>query len=614
MFVSLMFRLSNLAPRDANPQVTRAGADTPSVKTATDQHSVKSQLQLGDSTNMSAAFHASRLVLVTVFGLSYVTTESTRGWSAMIASVVAAAGLIISLAYFVYRAKTRFIGENLIDRLPGWVLIGIDAVIALGIILMAGVNSAPLAWVALVIPVTEAAITYSIVPAAVVWLGLSLAHMSFVVTSTNESTPLLALQQLMAVLLVAVPAAMLSSAVRDHITALNGDRERAKSQTTQLEVVALGAEKMSEMSSREDVLAAAVVAMTDIGFDQADIVTGTDAEWKTVVRHHPLHNAAVDNAALSSQASASDSVVVVRPDSDEARQMLHSADMEWGCALRLDTIGFPEPAVLRAWTRDSVSDEAQTLRAFSLLAQQVSNIHSNTVTSEWAAEETERLSYAAAHDPLTGVANHSNIMSTLANLQEMGATNSAFFVDLDRFKPINDTLGHEAGNQALIIISRRLEELVGNAGTVGRMGGDEFIVVGERNHLMVGDEVYGLTTLIYNAICAPMIIDGVTVSVGASVGACSEDASVTPDELVRRADVAMYSAKRSGGGGLIWDPSLETRTSDTTYNPVASSRDTPTSPAAEPSALPPLAQRASHPSPSAVAETDATDFSGAHHG
>jgi len=212
------------------------------------------------------------------------------------------------------------------------VLIGIDAVIALGIILMAGVNSAPLAWVALVIPVTEAAIAYSIVPAAVVWLGLSLAHMSYVVTNTDESTPLLALQQLMAVLLVAVPAAMLSSAVRDHITALTGDRERAKSQTNQLEVVAVGAERMSSMTNREDVLAAAVVAMTDIGFDQADIVTGSGADWKTVVRHHPLHNEAVDNTVLSSQAADSDSVVVVRPDNDDAGQMLHSADMEWGCA------------------------------------------------------------------------------------------------------------------------------------------------------------------------------------------------------------------------------------------------------------------------------------------
>lgn len=506
----------------------------------------------------STAFGATRLVLCTILAISIASNNQSIGWAVLVAIIVAIIGAAASIISLVQTFRPD--AASKMWSLPAWALIAIDAILALGIILTSETTAAPLAWVALLIPVTETALAYGLMPAAAVWLALSLSHMSFVVTRTTSTSTslLLALQQLLAVLLVAVPAGILTAMVRTQIEGLTREREKADGVARQLQAVAEAAERMTGEISSADVLSEATRSLFDLGFDQVDIVIpNRDHKWRTLVSHHRMNKPGASAPLLAEQATSARDIAVLRPDTEIARQQLHLAGMEWGCAVALDTVGFYAKPVIRAWSSSPMLDEADTLRSFRLLTNQIDNIHRNAIAAEWAAQETERLAFAAAHDPLTGLANHGMVMSTLQDLCAAGRHASVFFIDLDRFKPINDTLGHEAGDRVLVAIARRLEQLIGEAGTPGRMGGDEFIVVGDTELLTVEGDPYRVADYINQVIGQPIALGSVEVAVGSSIGATHGAEDVGADELLRRADVAMYAAKRGGGGSQVWDSALD---------------------------------------------------------
>jgi len=507
----------------------------------------------------STAFGVSRLVLCAIFGLSVIANGVAIGWAVLVAMIAGIIGGAASLAWLIQTYRPGG-SAGRADYLPAWAYIVIDAVLALGIILTSPSSSAPLAWVALVIPVTETALAYGLVPAAAVWLALSLSHMAFVVTRSTPgaTSPVLALQQLLAVLLVAVPAGILTATVRTQIEDLTRERERADGVARQLQAVAEAAERMTGEMTSAEVLSEATRSLFDLGFDQVDIVIPSrDHRWRTLVSHHRMNSPGANASMLAEKAANGREIAVLRPDSDSSRQALHLAGMEWGCAVALDTVGFYSKPVIRAWSKRPMVEEADTLRSFRLLTNQIDNIHRNAVAAEWAAEETERLAFAAAHDPLTGLANHGTVMSTLARICEEGRSATVFFIDLDRFKPINDTLGHEAGDRVLIAIGRRLEQLIGEAGTPGRMGGDEFIVIGDTELLTVDGDPYRVADYLHQVIGETIALGTVEVAVGSSIGASIGGSGVGADELTRRADVAMYSAKRAGGGSQVWSAAMD---------------------------------------------------------
>jgi diguanylate cyclase (GGDEF)-like protein len=133
--------------------------------------------------------------------------------------------------------------------------------------------------------------------------------------------------------------------------------------------------------------------------------------------------------------------------------------------------------------------------------------------------------------------------------------------DLDRFKELNDTLGHGAGDTLLQLVARRVGEAVGRGGLLARLGGDEFAVLlqpgaGRDAAARVGDAIVA-------AIRRPFAIDGLDLDVGVSVGiALYPDHATGDGELMRRADVAMYLAKGSGGGVALYDPARDLHTRD----------------------------------------------------
>ena len=152
------------------------------------------------------------------------------------------------------------------------------------------------------------------------------------------------------------------------------------------------------------------------------------------------------------------------------------------------------------------------------------------------------------HDGLTGLANRDYVLKTLEGRIEHGTTMAIFFVDLDGFKEINDTLGHRAGDATLVSIADRLLKRVRHGSLAGRMGGDEFIVLVPVTSFDNMMSLHEFGVELVSAIEAPMHIEGRQITVGASIGLAVHTIGLDADQLISRADGAMYTAKRSGGG------------------------------------------------------------------
>ncbi|MFA9218681.1 MAG: putative bifunctional diguanylate cyclase/phosphodiesterase [Sphingomonadaceae bacterium] len=175
----------------------------------------------------------------------------------------------------------------------------------------------------------------------------------------------------------------------------------------------------------------------------------------------------------------------------------------------------------------------------------------------------QRLQFIAHHDVLTGLPNRLQFQIQLehglAFARRHGSLLALLFIDIDRFKSINDTLGHEAGDQVLMQFAQRLQHAVREVDTVARQGGDEFIVL--LTELHSGADAARVADKIIAAMAAPFSIDGAALSVGASIGiAVYPDDDDDMDALIEKADLAMYAAKQRGAAaGMRYVASMQAR-------------------------------------------------------
>lgn len=165
-------------------------------------------------------------------------------------------------------------------------------------------------------------------------------------------------------------------------------------------------------------------------------------------------------------------------------------------------------------------------------------------------ERETKLIKEAKSDKLTGLLNRKGFDERLVeSLQGINSDSKyklgILFIDLDEFKPINDTYGHDAGDQMLISVAQRLEAAIDSHETAARIGGDEFVcifpVCDSRNDL------YKKGLRILEAVAQPVITDGIQLIVQCSIGgAFMETGSETPEQLMKSADSAMYESKNAG--------------------------------------------------------------------
>ncbi|GAA1881953.1 sensor domain-containing diguanylate cyclase [Lapillicoccus jejuensis] len=171
-------------------------------------------------------------------------------------------------------------------------------------------------------------------------------------------------------------------------------------------------------------------------------------------------------------------------------------------------------------------------------------------------EAERRLTHQALYDALTDLPNRTLLSERIRAAVSRGQRRGdgavyALFCDLDGFKDVNDTYGHAAGDRVLVEVARRLSATVRTVDTVGRLGGDEFLVLCEE--IGTDDEVSRLAGRLARAVSRPVRWDGHEVTVSMSVGIARADATTTPEQLVGRADAAMYRAKRLGKDRLVLD-------------------------------------------------------------
>jgi diguanylate cyclase (GGDEF)-like protein len=175
------------------------------------------------------------------------------------------------------------------------------------------------------------------------------------------------------------------------------------------------------------------------------------------------------------------------------------------------------------------------------------------------AEEQERLLHQAFHDALTGLPNRRLFFDRLTHALEIATrrptATALLFLDVDRFKAVNDTFGHGTGDAVLVSVAERLSNAVRASDTVARLGGDEFVVLCEDLH-DPPDEAVDLAQRITNDLVLPMPILGHVLTVSASVGIAVTATDADPDTFLMRADHAMYVAKRRGPGNHeLWTDS-----------------------------------------------------------
>jgi diguanylate cyclase (GGDEF)-like protein len=158
------------------------------------------------------------------------------------------------------------------------------------------------------------------------------------------------------------------------------------------------------------------------------------------------------------------------------------------------------------------------------------------------------LSHQALHDALTGLPNRLLVAERLEQALERSARSGSevavLFVDLDHFKVINDSLGHAAGDELLVIAAERLRRTVRSDDVVARFGGDEFVVVCEDE--AAAFEASVLAERITSVLREPVLVHGEEVFLSASVGIATSDGACSPESLLRDADAAMYRAKEMG--------------------------------------------------------------------
>src|SRR3954470_9481863 len=236
---------------------------------------------------------------------------------------------------------------------------------------------------------------------------------------------------------------------------------------------------------------------------------------------------------------------------------LTSTETEDGGATSERTLGFDlssqvafQDLIVRAKTKNEiwwsvsgrpVHDEIGRFFGFRGFASDLTQMRQSEV-------ELDRL---ARQDGLTGLANRQALRRALDDAL-VGSVRrkhrcSMFLLDLDRFKAVNDTLGHPAGDTLLRLVALRLQDVIGDAGQVGRLGGDEFEIV--LPNISDKTELSKLAQGIIDSLSRPYTINGTAVSIGASIGVVTSDYDDrSSDDLMRDADLALYAAKAAGKG------------------------------------------------------------------
>ena len=429
-------------------------------------------------------------------------------------------------------------------------------------------------WVLTAVPIVEAAVRFRLAGALVHWMVMAVAAIlgrlwmlgqlaSSTASTIDELEQLL--DQMSVLLLVIVPGAFLAEQLMGDVLVQRRATREALDRGRLLENVAeVGHEVTKIGSALFDTLTKSAV---ELGFDVVDVWTrNKSGTWALVdlastrpTLMPPEPGSAGSGLRYIDLAYAE--VVVDRRDADNAEwEALDEVGLDH--LLRVTLAAGETMIVLRGAGAVGNELDGDRVEALRLLCGQASvAIHNKDLVGE-LQELHSQLEHQALHDALTELPNRAYFLRELNRelapdaraALEPGRSKWVLFLDLDGFKPVNDKLGHDVGDELLKAVARRLVEVVGKAGLVARLGGDEFTVLLPDADPAIADDV---AANIHRSLSVPVILDQDTVQIGTSIGLAHHEAGVDTSELLRRADTAMYAAKQSRGTLTHYDPSLD---------------------------------------------------------
>lgn len=482
----------------------------------------------------ASALSAGRLVLGFVASLAAVTASS---WSDPLpvdtVLLVGGVSAIISAREVMRWRRGR-------SSLPDRAMIIVDAALGVTFMVVLGGSAGLLGWLALVVPVTEALVWTGAVAATLTWVSMagSFVVLSVMAGSNLDAVLIDLMRHIGGSLLIAVPLGAAGSILGRDITRADQTRVEASRRADSLLRVGLAGRRISSASDADAVAAAVVESAVAVGFDAADLsVTDQDGS----PRVHKFAGLFANGVPVT--ASSNEIAQAIAIDPLEDAQLLHRHGFANGTCYQLDVDG--TTLCLRVWRRGDPPEGIDDSEILEILANQSAIAwHQATAHQDLTRRATD-LAHDATHDALTGLANRNGLLEYLNQLCLTGDEDVALlFIDLDGFKSVNDELGHEAGDVVLRIAADRIRSAVGD-GFVGRLGGDEFVASvsarSARDAAITGSRIVV-------ALEAPMQVGDALVNVSGSVGVSQIDSSLGVPEILRRADRAMYAAKRAGGG------------------------------------------------------------------
>lgn len=446
-------------------------------------------------------------------------------------------------------------------RPPEWLIISeltADTILAGALIALTGGSGITWAFVAL--PIVEAAVRFRLAGALLHWVLMTLLTVAARLFSLDQAGAPLSeivaelerlLDQLGILLLLVVPGAYLTEQLVTDVLRQDQATAVAVERAMLLERVAETGYELNRLGS--ELFATLTSAVTVLGFDRGDVyLLLPDGGWKPLSTSHPHLDRIMPvpgqaGSGLRVEDLELNEVIVDFEDPEQSEVLgLQSHDLQMLARLTVSTEE-GRHVVVRAATTTGSAPQAGSIDALRLLTGQAAVALQNRQLVTELQDVQVELAHQAHHDPLTGLPNRAQFLNELheglANAHDPSRRYMVMFMDLNGFKAINDTLGHDAGDALLVGVAGRLSSAIGGHGLVARLGGDEFtVLLNPLPSLAMGMEI---AMRLSQSMEEPFQLGDTTVVVGGSIGISVAEIGLSGTEILRRADVAMYAAKSS---------------------------------------------------------------------
>lgn len=461
---------------------------------------------------------------------------SQRGSGAGSWGSVSVVGLAIALVAANAASKRMAVPDANIDRLV-LLQLGVDLAVTTGVILLFAPEPSGMAWVIIGLPVLEGAMRFRMVGAVGTWFAMACVLCLHTILTSTSGPLLRALLELAQPLSLGLALGVPAGYLADHLTAelLHAARQNEDMQrrARQLAVLTVAGRDFAGGTQRE-IMEAAVEAARELGYEFVDIgaFDNDTQEWSRTYAQSKLE------------------VDLRRTTALEAEAARLGVGFSQGAADRIVSVVAHDKSrvlMLRGFLTKDDSPWPPRDEAFVVLAANAATAMATAIRQERLIAGQRRLRHDATHDQLTGLLNRAGLLSELAaaleTVQDELSACAVLFLDLDRFKQINDTHGHDAGDHVLKQVASRLQAHSPEGASVARIGGDEFVVaISAASHLDVSE----LSDRLDRVIAEPIELAEQYVCVGSSTGIhVVRRPDVSAADALRCADQAMYEHKRS---------------------------------------------------------------------